>query len=543
MRRVLAAAATIALVVGGAVAAFGAEREGGAGAALGAETEPPRGASGYSPIDWGECEHAGLRSRQAECGFLSVPLDYAHPDGRQIKLAVSRIRHTVPADKYQGVMLVNPGGPGGSGLPLSVLGEYVPKRAGAAYDWIGFDPRGVGSSVPALACDGDYLGYDRPPYVPTTTALETAWRARAKEYAQACDKAGGALLDHLRTADTVRDMDSLRAALGVEQINFYGFSYGTYLGQVYATRNPGRVRRMVLDGNVDPGRVWYDANLDQDIAFDRNIKIYFGWLARHHDVFDLGRSGAAVEKLFYAEQARLVRKPAGGVLGPDELTDVFLQAGYYVFGWEAVATAFAKWVHDRDPAPLRSLFDASNSQEPGADNGYAVYLAVQCTDTQWPTSWQRWRADNWRVHRIAPFETWGNAWYNAPCLNWGARAGQRPAVDGAATPPVLLISETLDAATPFTGSLEVRKRFPRSALIEGVGGTTHSGSLFGNPCVDNTIADYLATGELPRRVKANRSDKQCPPLPQPDPSDAGEQRKEHGASLTRLDLQRLIVRR
>ncbi|GGQ69023.1 alpha/beta hydrolase [Couchioplanes azureus] len=529
MRRILAVAAIVALVAGGAAAATAAT------------AEPTRGGADYSAITWGKCESTVLRSRKAQCGRLRVPLDHAKPGGKQITLAVSRIRHTVPDEEYQGVMLVNPGGPGGSGLTLSVLGGFVPHGAGQAYDWIGFDPRGVGSSEPALACDGDYTGYDRPPYVPTTAALESTWRARAKGYAADCAAAGGDLLGHLRTVDTVRDMDLLRSALGVEQINYYGFSYGTYLGQVYATLHPQRVRRMVLDGNVNPGRVWYDANLDQDIAFDRNIKIYFGWLAEHDDVFHLGRTRKAVEKRFYREQARLIDHPAGGVIGPDELTDVFLQAGYYVFGWEAVASAFSAWVNDRDPQELRALFDASYPQGKGTDNGYAIYLAVQCTDARWPAAWSTWRADNWRVHRQAPFETWGNAWYNAPCLTWAAPAGVPVAVDGRNAPPVLLISETLDAATPFTGSLEVRKRFPRSALVEGVGGTTHSGSLFGNACVDDTIAEYLASGKLPRRVKANMSDKRCKPLPPPDPSAAAAKRAEAGVSPTRLDLQKLIT--
>ncbi|MEV6600199.1 alpha/beta hydrolase [Actinoplanes sp. NPDC051346] len=529
MRKVLAAAATVALVGCGAAAATAAT------------AEPTRGGESYSRLTWGKCDSTTLRARKAECGMLSVPLDHAKPNGKQIKLAVSRIAHTVPADKYQGVMLVNPGGPGGSGLILSVLGDFVPDGAGGAYDWIGFDPRGVGSSEPTLACDGEYTGYDRPPYVPTTGAIESTWRARAKGYAADCARAGDDLLDHLRTVDTVRDMDLLRSALGAEQINYYGFSYGTYLGQIYATLHPQRVRRMVLDGNVNPGRIWYDANLDQDVAFDRNIKIYFGWLAEHDDVFHLGRTAKAVEKRFYREQAKLTERPAGGVIGPDELTDVFLQAGYYVFGWEAVGSAFSAWVNHRDPQELRALFDGSYPQGEGTDNGYAIYLAVQCTDIQWPTSWSKWRADNWRVHRKAPFETWGNAWYNAPCLNWGGKPGTPVAVDGKDAPPILLIGETLDAATPFTGSLEVRKRFPRSALVEGVGGTTHSGSLFGNACVDDTIAEYLKSGKLPRRVKANMSDKRCKPLPPPDPSAAADKHPEAGTSPSRLDLQKLIV--
>ena len=528
MKRLLATTATFALALGGASVASGAQ------------AEPPRGASGYPTIAWGACEDAGLKARQAECGFLAVPLDHAAPAGRKIQLAVSRIRHTVPERDYQGVMVVNPGGPGGSGLKLSTLGSLVPRRAGAAYDWIGLDPRGVGSSKPALTCDTGYAGYNRPPYVPSTPAIEKAWLARARGYAAACAKNGGALLQHLRTTDTVRDLERLRTALKVEQINFYGFSYGTYLGQVYATRYPQRVRRMVLDSNVNPERVWYDANLDQDIAFDRNIKIYFRWLAEHDDVYRLGRTARKVEKLFYAEQAKLARKPAGGVLGPDELTDVFLQAGYYVFGWKSVASAFASWVKERDVTALRKLYDDSNPKRAGSDNGYAIYLGVQCTDAPWPASWSQWRKDNWRVHKRAPFETWGNAWYNAPCRNWAGKPGTPVEVDGTEAPPILLISETLDAATPFAGSLEVRKRFPRSALVEGVGGTTHAGSLFGSKCVDNAVADYLATGALPRRVKADRSDRECKPIAAPDPTPATVKPTESAATLARRELQKLI---
>jgi pimeloyl-ACP methyl ester carboxylesterase len=529
MRKVLAVAAAISLAAGGAAITATAY------------ADDDRGDPGYPPaIAWGKCANHALAARKAQCGFLEVPLDYADPAGATIKLAVSRIKHT--AADYQGVMLVNPGGPGGAGLTLSVLTDYVPDSAGRSYDWIGFDPRGVGASKPALTCDSTYAGYDRPPYVPSTAAIEKAWLSRTAGYAEACDQAGGPLLDHLKTTDTVRDMESLRQALGQEKINFYGFSYGTYVGQVYATLHPDRVRRMVLDGNVNPARIWYDANLDQDLAFDRNIKIYFAWLAKHHDVYHLGRTGRAVEELFYATQVRLTAKPAAGVIGPNELTDVFLQAGYYVFGWTAVAEAFSAWVNHQDPKPLRALYDEGNPQTPGADNGYAIYLAVQCTDVPWPTSWAKWTRDNWRVHAKAPFETWGNAWYNAPCRTWGAGPGTPVVVNGVKAPPILLVSETLDAATPFTGSLEVRKRFPRAALIEGVGGTTHSGSLFGNSCVDGAIAAYLADGTMPKRIKANTSDKKCKPLPPPAPSTVDGRRSAVDNPLSRAALQRHVGR-
>ena len=127
-------------------------------------------------------------------------------------------------------MLVNPGGPGGSGLGLSVIGPIISqgfgrKDAGGAYDWIGFDPRGVGSSKPALSCLPNYQGPDRPDYIPTTPGLYNVWQVRSKAYAAACGKHRGALLAHMHTTDSARDMDSIRSALGASRINYYGYSY------------------------------------------------------------------------------------------------------------------------------------------------------------------------------------------------------------------------------------------------------------------------------------------------------------------------------
>ncbi|MEV0896702.1 alpha/beta hydrolase [Actinoplanes sp. NPDC049802] len=525
MRRFWATATVVALgAVGATVTAVRAET---------ARVAP-------APITWSACTEATLKAQGAECGYLSVPLDYAKPDGTKIQIAVSRIRATAPEQQRQGVILVNPGGPGGAGRGMAALGQHVPRQVGTRYDWIGFDPRGVGASKPALTCDSKYSGYNRPAYVPTTAEVEKAWHARTTGYAAACAKAGGALLDHMSTEDTVRDIDSIRQALAVEKISFYGFSYGSYLGQIYATKNPERVHRMVLDGVVDPTRVWYRSNLDQDIAFDKAIKVYFAWLAKYDSVYHLGRTAAAVEKLYYQQLAALTAEPAG-VIGPAELTDVFLQAGYYVFGWQDVARAFSDWVTKKDPAGLKRLYDEEHPQTTAADNGYAVYLAVQCTDAPWPSGWKKWARDNWKTYKKAPFETWGNAWYNAPCRHWAGDSGRPAEVDGAKAPPVLLISESLDAATPFSGALRARDLFPRSVLIEGVEGTTHAGSLFGNACVDNTIADYLATGALPGRVKANRADKQCEPIAKPTPLAAAG--KSAGTVNERLRLQRIIAGR
>ncbi|WP_278257843.1 alpha/beta hydrolase [Nocardioides convexus] len=161
---------------------------------------------------------------------------------------------------------------------------------------------------------------------------------------------------------------------------------------------------------------------------------------------------------------------------------------------------------------------------------------MQCTDAKWP-GWKRTQADSWRIHLKHPFLTWGNTWYNAPCLNWPAASQQAVRVDGSRiSTKILLIAETNDAATVYSGALATRKAFPSSYLIEGVGGTTHSGSLSGIDCTDNTIATYLDTGALPARKPGNRSDQQCDPVPAPEPAAAAglRARKATGGSPDRM---------
>src|SRR5947208_5847959 len=139
-------------------------------------------------ISWGACADPTLAAAGAQCAMVPVPLDYARPSGAQIKLAVSRIKHTVPDAQAQGVMLINAGGPGVPGIAnaLSTFGQLVPNGAGGYYDWIGFDPRGVGASQPSLSCDPNYNSFNRPTYIPLQPSIVRTWQARAKGYADAC---------------------------------------------------------------------------------------------------------------------------------------------------------------------------------------------------------------------------------------------------------------------------------------------------------------------------------------------------------------------
>jgi pimeloyl-ACP methyl ester carboxylesterase len=483
----------------------------------------PPAASGVSSISWHRCSESSLRAFGARCGFVKVPRDYAHPHGKMIKIAVSRVRHTVSTSKYQGVMLVNPGGPGGSGLGLSVLGPIIStdfrrKDAGGAYDWIGFDPRGVGASVPSVSCNPNYLGPDRPDYVPTTPALLHVWKARARGYANDCAKNALALLKHAKTTDTVRDMDRIRAALGKSQINYYGFSYGTYLAQVYTKLFPSRMRRMVLDSNVDPRQVWYQANLSQDVAFERNLGIFLSWIARHNFAYHLGATPAEVRHRYVAVHDALAAHPINGVVGPDEWDDIFLAAGYAQSLWPDLAQVFAGWANDQAGDPAVQAFD--NADTPGDDNGYAAYLATSCTDARWKGN--DWLADNWRVFYQAPLNTWTNAWFNQPCFYWPAKAGVPTKITGAGVGAALLVDETLDAATPYEGSLYLRRIFRSSRLVATVGGTSHAVSPSGNACVDNKIFDYLADGTLPRRKAGGGADVKCDAPAKPSPAPTAE---------------------
>jgi pimeloyl-ACP methyl ester carboxylesterase len=475
--------------------------------------------TGYTPppIQWGECPTASLQNAGATCGMLTVPLDYNKPRGTKIQLAVSRIAHKTSDADAQGPMLVNPGGPGGSGLGLARLGAFVPKHGGDPYDWIGFDPRGVGRSQPSLSCDSDYFAPGRPAYVPETRGIRAFWFAKTSAYAHDCAAAGGRLLRHTRTVDWVQDMESIRKALHASKINYYGFSYGTYLGQVYATLHPHRVGRFVFDGVVNPEDVWYDANLEQDKQFDKNIKTFFDWMADNDAAYGLGTDGAAVRDIYYGVLDQLTDDPEPA-FGAADWNDVFVGAGYYVYDWDTLAHVLVA-AADGDLGPAKEYY--GDPTGPGADNTYANYLAVGCTDAPWPSKWKTWSRDNWRIHSFAPFLTWNNAWYNTPCRSWAAPSGKPVNVKGQHVPPMLLIEETNDAATPWAGAIEVRKRFPKSVLIEGVGGTTHAGSLSGVACTDDRIADYLLTGALPKRLHGvHRSDVKCEPVPPPEATQA-----------------------
>ncbi|MFR0356175.1 alpha/beta hydrolase [Streptomyces sediminimaris] len=463
-------------------------------------------------VTWKSCGTTDYPTLQ--CASLRVPLDHDRPHGRQITLALSRVPHT--AKKSQGPLLVNPGGPGGSGLSLAgFVASSLPKAVASQYDVIGFDPRGVGRSEPALNCAPGYFNPVRPDSVPRTPALEKANLTRARSFAAACGKKYASLLPYINTIQTVRDMDSIRAALGARRTSYFGYSYGTYLGAVYAKLFPQRVKRLVLDSIVDPTGVWYDDNLAQDQAFDARHKALMTWIAKYDSTYKLGTDPAAVEAKWYAMRKALAKKPAGGKVGASELEDTFIPGGYYNGYWPYLAEAFAAYVNDHDSDPLVEAYDNFAAVDASGDNGYSVYTSVQCRDAVWPRDWNQWRKDNWAVYGKAPFMTWNNAWYNAPCAFWPTRHQHPVSVANHRLPPVLLFQATNDAATPYEGGVTVHRLLARSSFVVEQGGGNHGITLSGNACLDKYLAGYLANGTVPRSGGA--VDAVCPRLPDPTP--------------------------
>jgi pimeloyl-ACP methyl ester carboxylesterase len=478
---------------------------------------PAVGPAPASRLDWHPCKVGGA---ELQCATLAVPLDYRHPAGRKITLALSRVRATAPAAQRQGDLLVDPGGPGASGrIWAAALAYGLDRSVASEYNIIGFDPRGVGASVPALHCDPSFFAGVRPDYIPASQAAEQVLVARAKAYAAGCERRFGWLLPFMTTQDAARDMDSIRAALGQQKISYVGYSWGTYLGQVYATLFGNRVRRMVLDSTVDPQRAWYGDNIAQDYAFEGRIQAFFSWVAAHASFYRLGTTRAQVQQAWYRARAELAAHPIGGsdgpMIGPDEFEDTMVQGGYNDALWPGLAAALAAYLHTGATKAMTNEYRSFGRQ---SENEFAVYNAVECSDVTWPRNWARWDADARRVYRTAPFLAWDNTWFNAACAFWPVHGPDRPlAIRGAGLPPILMIQGSLDAATPYRGAQAAHKLLPSARMVVVEGGGNHGQSLSqpANLCVNNYLNAYLATGAVPHR--AGLVNAICPALPAPSP--------------------------
>ncbi|MFD9224953.1 alpha/beta hydrolase [Streptomyces sp. NPDC060064] len=430
---------------------------------------------------------------RVECGWLSVPLDWEHPDVGRIRIAVSRVRASGPSEGRRGILLVNPGGPGGPGLAYAVTKRAkLPERVRRSYDVIGFDPRGTGQSAPAdCGPMGGLFDSPGPEPVPFGHTAEEAYLDSLRRMADDCAAGAGDTLAHLSTTQTARDMDAIRSALGERRIGFLGVSYGSYLGAAYAALFPQHVGRMVLDSVVGPGG-WYDFDLRQSRALLRQRDVFFTWVARYEQRFGLGGSAGLVRSAYRRVRQELAARPGEGI-GPAEFDRAVYRALGRTERWEGLAAGIRAYLHDGSTELLRPAapFDGAASRTYESAN-----RVVKCADGPGPTP-GRVTADLRRLRRLDPQPIVTGIEASA-CAYWHHIPAQSTRLGSPEAPPVLLIASEHDPVTPVEGARQLRQWLPGSRLV-----TLHddySHGIFasrGNACVDSAAAAYLVDGTVP----------------------------------------------
>ncbi|MFJ8742478.1 alpha/beta hydrolase [Embleya sp. NPDC127516] len=465
------------------------------------EKAPPTAAA--EPIGWTACA-GGF-----QCGTLQVPLDHAKPDGPKIKLAVMRKPATGP--NRIGSLVLNPGGPGGSGLDFA---QYAAMRYPAdlrkRFDIVGFDPRGVGRST-AIGCltDNAMDAFTQLDATPDTPAEEQAWVDGTRSYAQACADKSADLLGHVSTVDAARDLDLLRASLGDAKLHYLGASYGTFLGATYAELYPNRVGRLVLDGAMDPSQSPTAANKVQGGGFETALAAFLDNCVDGGSC-SLGATREAgltrIRGLLQQLDARPLPGDATRKVTESIATTGILSPLYSKEQWPALRQALDA-AQRGDGEPLLELND--QYYERGQDGKYSNLMsanaAVNCLDAP-PAATSRADVERDLPGYLADSPTFGRnlAWAGLTCASWPVPPTGKPhpiKAEGAA--PILVVGTTRDPATPYVWSQSLAAQLASGNLLT-YDGDGHTAFGRGSNCVDRTVVDYLTQGTVPTKPKTCR---------------------------------------
>jgi pimeloyl-ACP methyl ester carboxylesterase len=447
-------------------------------------------------VTWGPCPGpAAGRDPRQQCARIAVPLDYRRPRGRTIDIAISRI----PASPGQrrGILLTNPGGPGVPGLDLpGLLPLLFPADVLSRYDVIGMDPRGVGLSSP-ISCG---VAVDTPldlllPY-PAPDGSIARNIAFARSFAAGCARHSGDLLPFVTTANTARDMDLIRTALGEERLSFFGGSYGTYLGAVYATLFPERTDRIVVDSAIDPRRVWRGFYRSWGASTALRLPDFTTWAAARDATYRLGATPRAVAAAFSVLAARLDRNPVtlpdGTVVNGNILREYTRLQVTDGANFPAVAAAWRYLATGDGAPPAVPRF---------SDNYVSVLNAIACNDTAWPRDPGVYARDVAIDRRQFPV-TAGMPANIRPCAFWPHRPLEPPVrVTSRGPRNVLIVQNTRDPSTSWRNALGLRHALGRRAVLVTVDAGGHI-ALGRGTCADTTAAAFLATGRLPARDRS-----------------------------------------
>ena len=460
-----------------------------------------------TPVKWSKCEttsHEGGLPAGTECGLLSVPVDYAKPTGEVTQLALIRFKAT--GDKI-GSLVMNPGGPGASGVDAALdLVGALPAEVRARFDFVGFDPRGVGFSRPAVRCNSDQEN-DRmraDPQVDYSPAGVAHLEAQNKEFVARCvDKMGKDFLANIGTATVAKDLDALRAALGDEKLTYLGYSYGTRIGSAYAEAFPQRVRAMILDGAVDPNSDPTEDSIRQDAAFQQAFNDFAADCAKKSDC-PLGTDPAKVVATYHSLVDPLVKTPAKTQdprqLSYQDAVTGTVQALYSPNLWGHLTDGLTELRHGQGDT-LLALADMYMDRDEHGHYGNMsdAGTAISCVDDPPVTDRSKVVDADRRSREVAPFMSYGQFTGDAPlgdCAFWPVPPTSTPhQVSVHGLPPLLVVSTTDDPATPYQSGVALAKELGGSLLTYR--GTQHTVVFDGHACVDDIAAKYLIDVKVP----------------------------------------------
>ena len=452
---------------------------------------------------WGSC--AGVvddasRIPTAQCTTVSVPVDYAKPDGAQAQLAVIK----VPASgRRLGVLMVNPGGPGASAVDTvaDMGGDLAGSPILQQFDLVGIDPRGVGHSTPQLRCrsDAQFDAYRTQPMTDYSPAGVAQIEGVLRDFAGEClTNMGPDFLANIGTAAAVRDMDAVREALGEAQINFLGFSYGTQLGALYADRYPDRVRAMVLDGAVDPSLDPITESVNQMAGFQQAFDKYAADCAQDAEC-PLGTDPAQFVTRYHQLIDPLAGRPAAtsdprGLSYQDAFTGT-VSGLYSPRYWPYITSGLLGLARGTDPIDLLLLADDYQQRDRNGhySNRQDAFTAIRCVDSAYPTDPAAWADADRRIRAAAPFSAYGGFTGYAPrdiCALWPVPP--TPVV-GTATSPgpgkVVVVSTTGDPATPYQAGVDLARQMNASLIT--FEGSQHTVVFNGDQCIDTSVVNFL----------------------------------------------------
>lgn len=440
------------------------------------------------------------------CTRLTVPIDYDKPDGATIALAVLDVP-ALSSSKRVGALVVNPGGPGASGVDYAAAAPYVASRnVREVYDIVGFDPRGVARSSPVNCYDGAQMdAYLASDPTPDDKAEEKAMIADGRSFGQACAAHTGNLLGHVSTVEAAKDMDVLRAALGESRLDYLGKSYGTYLGAIYAGLFPKRVGHFVLDGVVAPDLSASQVDKGQAEGFERATRAYVQHCVGQGNCVLGGSVDEGMQRL--REFVKHVDAHPLKVTDDARVTQLtegwasmgIAQAMYDQVQWDDLSSAL-RAAFGGNGDPLMVLADAyARRDRNGAYQGNLLQAisAVNCLDRPQSHTLGDYERKDQDFSKVAP--TWGPflAWGSSACADWPVPPTGKPhKVTAAGSGPILVVGTTRDPATPYQWSVRLAKELDNGHLLT-FNGDGHTAYMRSNACLDDAVDGYLLHDSVP----------------------------------------------